>query len=69
MEAAAAPAVAFMSRGVWPQWAGWLSVAIGILALASILFFPQFLWLLWVLVVSLLLFLQPARYAAPRIAA
>ena len=58
-----ASGLAFMSRGVWPRWAGWLSVAVGILSLGSIAFFPQFLWLLWVLIVSLLLFLRPARYA------
>jgi hypothetical protein len=60
-----AASVAFMSRGIWPRWAGWLSIVVGILSLASIAFFPQFLWLLWILVVSITLFIRPARYAAP----
>lgn len=58
-----AASLAFMSRGVWPRWAGWVSVAVGILSLASVAFFPQFLWLLWILIVSVLLFLRPMRYA------
>jgi hypothetical protein len=57
-----AASYAFMARGSWPKWAGWLGVAIGILALASIVFFPQFLFLLWILVVSLLMFFRPERY-------
>jgi hypothetical protein len=60
-----ATAVAFMSRGVWPRWAGWGSVAVGILSLASVAFFPQFLWLLWILIVSVVLFLRPERYLVP----
>ena len=60
-----AASVAFMSRGIWPRWAGWLSIVVGILSLGSIAFFPQFLWLLWLLIVSVALFSRPARYAAP----
>jgi hypothetical protein len=51
-----ATSVAFMRGSVWPTWAGWLGVVVGILALASIVFFPQFLFLLWILVVSLWMF-------------
>jgi hypothetical protein len=57
-----AASVAFMSRGTWPSWAGWLGIAIGVLSLAAIAFFPQFLFLAWILVVSVLMFLRPARY-------
>jgi hypothetical protein len=57
-----AASLAFM-RGTWPRWAGWLGVIVGVLALASLVFFPQFLFLAWVLVVSLLMFLRPDRYA------
>jgi hypothetical protein len=60
-----AASIAFM-RGTWPRWAGWLGVIVGVLALASIAFFPQFLFLAWVLVVSLLMFLRPDRYAGAR---
>jgi hypothetical protein len=51
-----AASLAFMWGAVWPKWAGWLGVVVGILALASIAFFPQFLFLLWILVVSLWMF-------------
>ncbi|HEX9599287.1 MAG TPA: hypothetical protein VF963_07910 [Gaiellaceae bacterium] len=54
-----AASLAFMWGAVWPKWAGWLGVVVGILALASIAFFPQFLFLLWILVVSLWMFLRP----------
>src|SRR6266480_3559365 len=57
-----AASYAFMSRGTWPRWAGWLGIVMGVLALASIVFFPQFLFLLWILVVSIVMFLRPARY-------
>jgi hypothetical protein len=45
-----------MWGAVWPKWAGWVGVAVGILSLASVIFFPQFLFLLWILVVSVVLF-------------
>jgi hypothetical protein len=54
-----AASLAFMWGAVWPKWAGWLGIVVGILALASIAFFPQFLFLLWILVVSLWLFRRP----------
>jgi hypothetical protein len=54
-----AASLAFMWGAVWPTWAGWLGVLIGILTLASIAFFPQLLFLLWILVVSIVLFLRP----------
>jgi hypothetical protein len=53
---------AFMSRGTWPRWAGWLGIVVGVLALLAILFFTQWVMLLWVLVVSILMFLRPERY-------
>jgi hypothetical protein len=59
-----AASLAFMSRGIWPKWAGWLGVVVGALSLLSVAFFPQFLFLLWILIVSLLLFLRPERYGA-----
>jgi hypothetical protein len=57
-----AASYAFMARGSWPKWAGWLGIVIGVLSLASIAFFPQFLFLLWILVVSIMMFLRPQRY-------
>jgi hypothetical protein len=58
-----AASLAFM-RGAWPRWAGILGVVVGVLSLAAIVFFPQFLFLAWVLVVSALMVLRPDRYAA-----
>jgi hypothetical protein len=54
-----AASLAFMWGGVWPTWAGWVGVLVGILTLGSVAFFPQFLFLLWILVVSIVLFLRP----------
>jgi hypothetical protein len=51
-----AASLAFMWSGTWPTWAGWLGVVAGILSLASIVFFPQFIFLAWILVVSFWLF-------------
>ena len=54
-----AASLAFMWGGVWPSWAGWVGVFVGVLALGSIAFFPQILFLLWILVVSIMMFLRP----------
>lgn len=61
-----AASLALMWAGSWPTWAGWLGVLVGILSLASVVFFPQFLFLLWILVVSIMMFLRstPGRTAA-----
>jgi hypothetical protein len=61
-----AASLAFMWRGVWPNWAGWIGIVAGILSLFSVVFFPQFLFLLWILIVSVLLFTRPDRYTAAR---
>jgi len=58
-----ASSLAFLWARVWPTWAGWLGVVVGILAIASIAFFPQFLYLAWILVVSLLMFFRPSTTA------
>jgi hypothetical protein len=55
-----AASLAFMWGGVWPSWAGWLGVVAGVLSLASVAFLPQFLYLLWILVVSLWLVRRPS---------
>jgi len=51
-----AATLAAMRAAVVPKWAGWLGVAAGILALFSIIFFPQAAIALWILIVSGLLF-------------
>ena len=59
-----AVSLAFMWAAVWPKWAGWLGVIVGILAIGAIFFFTQFLFLLWILVVSVLMFLRGVPTAA-----
>jgi hypothetical protein len=56
-----AASLAFMWARAWPSWAGWVGVVIGILTLASIAFFPDFLFLAWILVVSIALFRRESR--------
>jgi hypothetical protein len=51
-----AASLAFLRAGTLPRWAGALGVAAGILAIASILFFPQIALALWILVAGALLF-------------
>jgi hypothetical protein len=51
-----AATLAAMRAAVVPKWAGWLGIIAGILALASIIFFPQAAIALWILIVSGLLF-------------
>jgi hypothetical protein len=51
-----AATLAAMRAAVIPKWAGWLGIIAGILALASIIFFPQAAVGLWILIVSGLLF-------------
>jgi hypothetical protein len=51
----AASLAVLMARAL-PAWVGWLGVVAGIVAIASILFFPWFVIALWLLVASVLLF-------------
>ena len=51
-----AATLAAMRATAIPKWAGWLGIIAGILALASIIFFPQAAIALWILIVSGLLF-------------
>jgi hypothetical protein len=53
-----AMSLAFMWGAVWPTWAGWLGVVVGILAIGAIFFFTQWLFLLWILVVSIVMFMR-----------
>jgi hypothetical protein len=59
-----ASAVALASAGVLPRWTLWVGVIVGIAALASIMFFTIWLWLLWIAILSVLLFLR-SRTALP----
>ena len=56
-----AATLAFMRAGVIPKWSGWVGIVLGILALASIIFFPQAAIGIWLLVVSIWLFMRTPR--------
>jgi hypothetical protein len=56
-----ASSLAAMRAAAVPAWAGWLGVLAGILALASIVFFPQAAIAIWIVIVSGLLFFRGAR--------
>ena len=51
----AASLAALRARAV-PTWAGWLGIVVGILGLGLIVFFPWFLVAIWILVVSIGMF-------------
>ena len=59
--------VAALRAALVPRWLGRIGVGVGILGIASILFFPQFLIALWVLVAGVLVFRAsaPAEPVAP----
>jgi hypothetical protein len=61
-----AASLAVVRTRALPVWAGWVGVAAGIIAIASILFFPWFVIALWLLAASMILFLanSPRRTAA-----
>jgi hypothetical protein len=56
-----AASLAALRAAAVPKWAGWLGIVLGILALASVIFFPQAAIGLWILVVSGLLFARGHR--------
>jgi hypothetical protein len=62
-----AASLAAMRAAAVQPWVGWLGVAAGILALASIAFFPQAAIAIWILVVSGGMFLRGGR-AEPEVA-
>jgi hypothetical protein len=51
---------ALRARAV-PAWAGWLGIVAGILSLALLVFFPWFVFAIWVLVVSIGMFMRAGR--------
>ena len=62
-----AASLAVVQTRVLPVWLGWIGVAAGILALASIVFFPWFLIALWLLVASGILFAASSPSRAPTV--
>jgi hypothetical protein len=59
-----AASLAAMRAAAVPKWAGWLGVVAGILALASIAFFPQAVIAIWILIVSGGMFVRSGRETA-----
>jgi hypothetical protein len=59
----AASLAALRARAV-PGWAGWLGIVAGILALALVAFFPWFVLAIWLLVVSIGMFVRAGRAPA-----
>lgn len=62
----AASLAAVRARAV-PTWAGWLGIVVGILSLGLLIFFPWFLAAIWILVVSIGMFLRAGRAPAPAV--
>jgi hypothetical protein len=56
-----AATLAFMRAGAIPKWSGWVGIVLGVLALASIIFFPQAAIGIWLLAVSIWLFVRSGR--------
>jgi hypothetical protein len=59
----AASLAALRARAV-PTWAGWLGIVVGILGLGLVIFFPWFLVAIWILVVSIGMFVRAGRAPA-----
>ena len=59
-----AASLAGLRAGAVPRWAGWLGVVAGILALGLIAFFPWFVAAVWILVVSIGMFVRAGRGSA-----
>ena len=61
-----AASLAVVRTRALPAWVGWIGVVAGIIALASILFFPWFVIALWLLAASIILFFagSPRRVSA-----
>ena len=57
-----AASLSAMRAGAVPTWAGWLGILAGILALASIAFFPQAAIALWILAASVGIFVRSSPH-------
>ena len=56
--------ITVLATRAFPKWLGWFGILAGVCALVSILFVTIFVWLLWIVVASVLLFLAARREAA-----
>jgi hypothetical protein len=58
-------ALAIFSFGLLPRWVGWFGVVAGVAAIFSLFFFTMLGWLLWIAVVSVMLYRRaPASVTA-----
>jgi hypothetical protein len=59
-----AASLAGLRAGAVSRWLGWLGIVVGILSLGLLLFFPWFIFAIWMLVVSIGLFVRSGRPVA-----
>ena len=59
-----AASLAALRAAAVPTWAGWLGIVAGILSLGLIIFFPWFVLAIWILVVSIGMFVRAGRAPA-----
>jgi hypothetical protein len=59
-----AASLAGLRAGAIPRWAGWIGVVAGILGLGLLIFFPWFVVAVWILVVSIGMFIRGGRDTA-----
>lgn len=56
-----AASLAALRAAAVPKWLGWLGIVVGVLSLGLLVFFPWFLAALWILVVSVGMFIRSSR--------
>ncbi len=61
-----ATAVAVRRYAILPRWVSWFGFVAGVAAICSVIFFTMVVWLLWIAVVSVMLFLATRPEAAER---
>jgi hypothetical protein len=49
-----------LRTGLLPRWFAWVSVVVGVICLAAIVFIPIFVYWLWIVVTGILLIMRPA---------
>jgi hypothetical protein len=59
-----AASAVILRTGLLPRWFGWFGVVVGIISLFGVFFIPIFVYLLWILIISVLLYMRTAE--APR---
>jgi hypothetical protein len=59
-----AASVAAMRSRWLPAWAGWVGVALGVIALATVAFFGIFAWLAWIALASIVMLVRSLRAPA-----